>query len=307
MTRAHKLNIAGKAAIIAALMGGSSLSFAQDAAPMATAPASPAPVAAPAAEPIFTPPAVVRTLPTENDVVNAAAAQEAAAETTARREPSAVANAPAKPRTSALTRAATALASAQTDAVAPDASSEMITEVKPPLTDAIGPAGSTIEDAVAVAPVSQASTTPENSISSEDLTLVGGIAAALGAVGLGAVFASRRRRKVVIGNRVETVNAEREYVAPQPIRDDPAFQRFAAAPTPERVIHRAPITTRPDVPVTDPLFSTPVIAGPITDPLFAPRNDVEIPITDPLFAKHDRYVGRAAGAHTTQREPEPVN
>lgn len=307
MTRAHKLNIAGKSAIIAALMGGSSLSFAQDAAPMATAPASPAPVAAPAAEPIFTPPAVVRTLPTENDVVNAAAAQEAAAETTSRREPSAVANAPARLRTSAPIPAATPLAAAQTDAVAPDASREIITQVTPPLTDAIEPAGSTIEDAVAVAPVSQVSTTPENNVSSDDLTLVGGLAAAMAAIGLGAVFASRRRRKVVIVDRAETVNVDREYVAPQPIRDDAAFQRFAAAPTPKRVIHRAPVTTWSDVPVTDPLFSAPVIAGPITDPLFAPRNDVEIPITDPLFAKHHRYVGRATGAHTTQREPEPVN
>ena len=65
--------------------------------------------------------------------------------------------------------------------------------------------------------------------------------------------------------------------------------------------------TRPDVPITDPLFSTPVMAGPITDPLFAPRNDVQPPITDPLFAKHDRFVGRAPATPANVRERELVN
>ncbi len=305
MTRAHKLRIAGKAAIIAALMGGSSLSFAQDAS-TTTAPAPQSPVAAPVAEPIFTPPVVVRTLPTENDMVNPAAAQEAAAETAPRREPSAGTTAPTKSRTSMPTRAATPLAAAQTEAVAPDASNETLTEVTPRSIDAIEPADSMVEDAVPIAPVDPASATAESRISSDDFTLVGGIAAALAAIGLGAAFASRRRRRVVIDDRAETVNLDREYVAPRPIRDDPVFQKFAATPTPERVIHRAPIMTRPDVPVTDPLFSAPVTAGPITDPLFTPRNDVEIPITDPLFAKHDRYVGRAP-AVATKREPERVN
>ena len=106
MTRAHKLSIAGKTAIIAALMGGSSLSFAQDAAPTVAAPAPPAPVADPVVEPAFTPPAAVRTLPTANDVVNPAAAQEAAAEIASKGQASPAAKTPPKPRAAAPVRSA---------------------------------------------------------------------------------------------------------------------------------------------------------------------------------------------------------
>ena len=70
---------------------------------------------------------------------------------------------------------------------------------------------------------------------------------------------------------------------------------------------RPQVNTRPDVPVTDPLFSRKVIPGPITDPMFAPRNDVQTPITDPLFAKHHDFVGRFRDAKPAPTpEPEPV-
>lgn len=304
MTRAHTLSIAGKTAIIAALMGGSSLSFAQDAAPTIAAPAPMAPVVAPVPEPIFTPPTAVRTLPTENDVVNPVAAQEAAAEAASRREASAVTKAPARPQTSKPARAA-APATAPTNAVALDAIGEMSSAITPPLVDAIEPVGTTVEDTAAISPVEQPTETAESGVSGEDLTLFGGIAAALAAIGLGAAFASRRRRAVAVDQRIDTLDVKADYVAPRPIREDPVFQQFAATPVQEKVIQRAPIMTRPDVPVTDPLFSTPVSAGPITDPLFAPRNDVERPITDPLFAKHDRFAGRTPAAATT-REPQLV-
>lgn len=302
MTRAHKLNIARKTAIIAALMGGSSLSFAQEA-PAVAAPVQQAPEAAP----VITPPAAVRTLPTENDVVNPAAAQQAAAETASKPQTSAPTKAPAKSRVAALVRAATPVAVAPTAAIAPDAVIEEPTDIAPPPVDAIEPAVVSVEDSSVVAPADVPVPTPDAGVSDEDIALFGGIAAALAAIGFGAAFVSRRRRGVVAEDRAAVLNAAPEYVAPTLIRDDPVFQKFAAMPAQERTIQRQPIMTRPDVAITDPLFSTPVMAGPITDPMFAQRGEVEIPITDPLFAKHDRYVGRAPVAPVTKREPELVN
>jgi hypothetical protein len=299
MTRAHKLNIAGKTAIIAALMGGSSLSFAQEAAPAVAAPVQQGPEAAP----VIAPPAAVRTLPTENDLVNPAAAQQAVAETASKPQTSAPTKAPAKSRVAAPVRAATPVAVAPTAAIAPDAP----TDIAPPPVDAIEPAVVSVEDSSVVAPADVPVPTPDAGVSDEDIALFGGIAAALAAIGFGAAFVSRRRRGVVAEDRAAVLNAAPEYVAPTPIRDDPVFQKFAAIPAQERTIQRQPIMTRPDVAITDPLFSTPVMAGPITDPMFAPRGEVEIPITDPLFAKHDRYVGRAPVAPVTKREPELVN
>ncbi len=305
MTRANKLNIVGKTAIIAALMGGSSLSFAQDAAPTVAAPMQPAAVEAPAATPVVTPPPAVSTLPSPNDTINPVAAQEAAAEAAPKRQVAATPKAVAKQRTAAPAQEAAPIA-----AVAPEATREPSTDIVPPTFDAIEPAAATIEDSAPISPIDD-TTAQDNGVSTEDLTLVGGIAAALAAIGLGAAFASRRRRRVVADDRVAVVHAAPEYAAPRPIKDDPVFQQFVPAPTPapvaERSIQRAPIMTRPDVPVTDPLFSTPVSAGPITDPMFAPRNEVEIPITDPLFAKHDRFAGRAPAAPAPTREQELVN
>lgn len=298
MTRAYKIAIVGKAAIIAALMGGSSLSFAQDAAPTVAAPVQQAPVAVSPAAPSVTPPAAVPTFPTENDVVNAAAAQEAAAEAASKRQ------AAAKPRVATPVRAAASAAPAPTTA---DTFSEPLTEIAPTPVDVIDTAGASDEDTTAIAPVEQPVAITDAGISNEDITLFGGIAAALAAIGLGAAFASRRRRRVATDQRADMVDSTPEYVAPVPMNVAPGFQQFAASPAPQRVIQRAPIMTRPDMPVTDPLFSTPISAGPITDPLFAPRNEVEKPITDPLFAKHDRFAGRAPTTSAPTREPELVN
>jgi hypothetical protein len=304
MTRAQKLNIAGKTAIIAALMGGSSLSFAQDAAPTVATPGQPAPVEAPVAAPVVVPPPAVSTLPSPNDTINPAAAQEAAAETPRQRP------ATATPKPVATPRAVARIPTAPTAAIAPDAISETSEGIVPPPVDAVEPAGSAIEDTAPTAPVDEPASL-EVGISNEDMTLVGGIAAALAAIGLGAAFASRRRRRVVANDRVAAVRTAPEHAAPRPIKENPVFQQFAPAPAPaavaERPVQRAPIMTRPDVPITDPLFSTPVMAGPITDPLFAPRNDVEPPITDPLFAKHERFSGRAPAAPAAARKKELVN
>lgn len=303
MTRAQKLNIAGKTAIVAALMGGSSLTFAQAAAPTVAAPAQPAPIELPAAASVIAPPPAVSTLPRPNDIVNPAAAQEAAAEAPRQRQTATIAPAPpAKPRAAAPVRAAPIAA------VSPEAPIKPSTDIGAPVVEATEPAIATIEDSAPVAPV-EATVTETDGISTEDMTLIGGLAAALAAIGLGAAFASRRRRRVATDSRAPAVHAAPAYAAPRPIKDDPVFQRFAAtsAPVTERPVQRTLIVTRPEVAVTDPLFSAPVAAAPITDPLFAPRNDVEIPITDPLFAKHERYGGRAPNAPKTNREPELVN
>lgn len=304
MIRAHKLNIAGKTAIIAALMGGSSPSLAQDAAPTVVAPAQPAPVEAPAAAPLVVPPPAVSTLPSPNDIINPAAAQEAAAEAAPQRQASATSKSVSNPRVVAPVRAAPTVAGA------PEAASDRSPEIAPPAVDAIERGATIIEETAPIAPVDDA-VNQDAGVSNEDLTLFGGLAAALAAIGLGAAFASRRRRRVVADDRAAVGHAAPEYAAPRPIKEDLVFQQFAPAPARapivERPIQRAPIMTRPDVPITDPLFSTPVMAGPITDPMFAPRNDVEPPITDPLFAKHDRFVGRAPAAPALTRERELVN
>lgn len=302
MIRAHKLNIVGKTAIVAALLGGSSLSFAQDAAPTMSAPAQPVPIEAPTATPIVVPPPVVSTLPGPNDTVNPVAAQEAEAEAAAKRQ------ATVAPKAEAKRAAPVAASVAPTAAIAPDPVNIPSVNVAPSATDVIDPASTTINEAAPVTTVDDVAA-QDTGMSDEDLTLVGGLAAALAAIGLGAAFASRRRRRTVANEEATTSRVPAGFAAPRPIKEDPAFRQFAAAPAPavERPVRRAPVMTRPDAPITDPLFSTPIMAGPITDPLFAPRNDVQAPITDPLFAKHDRFVGRAPVTPITTRESELVN
>lgn len=304
MIRAHKLNIVGKAAIVAALLGGSSLSFAQEVAPTMSAPAQPVPIEAPTATPTVVPPPAVSTLPGPNDTVNPVAAQEAEAEASAKRQ------ATVAPKAEAKQAAPVAASVAPTAAIAPDPVEIPSVNVAPPATDVIDPVSATINEAAPVTIVDDVAA-QDAGMSNEDLTLVGGLAAALAAIGLGAAFASRRRRRTVTDDQVATTHVPAGFTAPRPISEDPAFRQFAAAPVPalaaERPVRRAPVMTRPDVPITDPLFNIPVMAGPITDPLFAPRNDVQPPITDPLFAKHDRFVGRAPVTPVTTRESELVN
>lgn len=285
MTHQHKLALAGKSAVIAALMSGSSLVWAQD----ATAPATPAP--APVAETTFTPPPVVRTMPTENDVVNAAAAEQAAQEKAVKQAPKPALAQTARVRSEAPARPTTALAP---DPVAVDNDVTPSRIVTPPATDAIEPAASTLPALDEPAPAfATDSVAEQDATTSEDVTLIGGMAAALAALGIGAAFFARRRRKPAETDRATPVTAAPAFVAPQPIREASVFQQFDRTPAPQTIAPRKPIQGRSDIPVTDPLFSTPVVAGPITDPLFAPRNAVEPPITDPLFAKHDRFTGRA--------------
>ena len=295
MTQSHKLALAGKTAVVAALMSGSSLVWAQDAA----APASPAP--APVAEAIFAPPPVLRTLPTQNDVINPAAAEQAAEEKTTK-QPVKAATAPTTRTRDAAPARPTPATPARTMApdtsVADNAASSAPLAV-PPQVDSIEPAASTVQ-AVDPVPSGEVGAVAQSDATGEDMTLIGGIAAALAALGIGAAFFARRR-KSADADRATPVDAAPAFVAPPPIREASVFQQFDRMPAQQTIAPRQPLDSRSDIPVTDPLFSTPVAAGPITDPLFAPRNAVEPPITDPLFAKHGRFTGRAR----TENEMEP--
>jgi DNA polymerase III subunit gamma/tau len=303
MTNAQSIRIAGKYAIIAALMGSSSLAFAQDAAPVTVAPPTPSPVAAvPSPAPVIVPPPAVSTLPSANDVVNAAAAQEAAAETSERRSVAAT------PRAAPTVRPVTRLAPAAPTPVVNVEPNSAVTptpvEAAQPIAPAIGPTLPTPVAVDEVTPAADTANAQSDTISAEDVTLIGGIAAALAAIGLGAAFASRRKRKVIADQ--PQMDAHRDFVAPAPIKQDPAFQQFAAktaalapttvAPIGQRTVQPKPVVTRPDIPVTDPLFSRTVVQTPITDPLFAPRNDVAIPVTDPMFAHLSEYSGNSANS-----------
>lgn len=304
MTPQQKLTLAGKTAVIAALMSGSSLVWAQEAAIPST------PVPAPVAETTVAPPPIVRTLPTENDVVNPAAAEQAAQEKAAKQaaKPAArsTATPPARVRSEAPVRSTTAVAP---EPVAGDNQTTQPAVATPPATDAMEPSASTLqvtEDPVATAP--EDTVVNEDEATAEDIALLGGMAAALAALGIGAAFFARRRRRPLEADRAAPVEASPAFVAPQPVHQSSAFQQFDRTPTPQTMAPRQTVHSRPDIPVTDPLFTTPVVAGPITDPLFAPRNAVEPPITDPLFAKHARFTGRACPENDVEpKKPELVS
>lgn len=307
MIKAQSIRVAGKNAIIAVLMGGSSLAYAEDAAPVIAPPPTTSPVAAePSPAPAVTPPPVVSTLPSANDVVNAAAAQDAAAEASERRSTASTSRAALTERR--VTRPAPAVPTPVVNAAPASAVTPTPVEAAEPLAPAIDP---NVTAPVAVdlavdegAPAADTANAQNDTISGDDVTLIGGIAAALAAIGLGAAFAARRKRKVVADQ--PQMDAHRDFVAPAPIKQDPAFQQFAAktapvapaiaAPIGQRTVQPKPVVTRPDVPVTDPLFSTKLVQTPITDPLFAPRNDIEIPITDPMFAHLSGYDGNSANS-----------
>lgn len=279
---------AGKAALLAALVSGSAL-MAQEAPVVVTTEAAPPVVQAPMPD-VVAPPPAVRTLPSANDTVNPAAAEQAAAE----RQPAA-ANRSA--RTRAATRPVGPIATYGIAPAAPPPAPPATTLNEPA---AAPPPAATEMPSVASEGVITATmpTDAPDQMSTEDLTLFAGIAAALAALSLGGLFASRRRKRLVPQHDHGPVHA----AAPVP-QSQPSFPAVAQ-PAVNHPLVRNPAMSRPDIPVTDPLFSTPVRAAAITDPMFAPRNDVEIPITDPLFAKNARFNGRIRNEHSSMvREP----
>ena len=291
MTNANSIRIAGKSAIIAALMGGASVVFAQDAVPAAPV------TAAPSAEQTFTPPPAVSTLPTPNDVVNPIAAQDVVTEAAEKREPRPAAAAPvARPRVAvqpAKPTIANAVDSASPIDVSPLTTGTSI-NLTPPAVDAAQPANTVIDDGAVIGPAKSAAATGTDAVN-ENLPIYGGFAAAMAAIAAAAALVSRRRRRVSAGQSTEVAP---RHVAPRPIKDDPVFQQFAAPSAPEPVIQRAPTITRADMPVTDPLFSAQAIAGPISDPLFGAKAEVP-PITDPMFAHLAEYEGNGVNQKPT--------
>ena len=302
MTNTHSVSSFTKTALVAALMSGSSLALAQEAPVVTSVPEPVAQVEAPpASETIVAPPPLVRTLPSQNDVVNPAALQQAEEERQAKATPAPAARTKAPARQSA--------ASAQRQPVVPqstDPVADAPTFNEPNVLPEIPAAPAAIEatpsaDTLEAAPVAS---TPDGSVEN-DLPLFAGIAAALAALGLSGLFVARRRS--VATPQPPRMNTT--HVAPHVLQQAPAPTTVQTPIAPQTATQqprvRETIDSRPDVPVTDPLFSTPVVAGPITDPMFAPRNDVQTPITDPLFAKHHDFAGRLRDTRPTPT-PETV-
>lgn len=271
-----------KTAFGVALMTGSALAMAQEAPIAAPAPAPAAPVeAAPVVK--VAPPPLVSTLPSKNDVVNPAALQEIEEERQANAAPPVARNkAPAKtqPRT-APARQESAV-SGQAEATAPT-----FNEPTSPATPSLPSTIETITapDNAADVPVAE----PSTGSADNDLPLFAGIAAALAALGLGGLFLARRSRSVPVKSAPRVENA---VVAPSTPAPTPVQSFVAPSVSTQQPKVRESVNTRPDVPVTDPLFSRTTVAGQITDPMFAPRNDVQTPITDPLFAGRQGFDGR---------------
>lgn len=292
MVKSNLFRSAAEAALLAALVSGSAL-MAQEAPVVVAQEASSLVVQAPVAD-VVAPPPAVRTLPSANDSVNAAAAEQAAAE----RKPAAASASRLEPKNSATRRASTSVPSNASVPAAPPPppATPIFNEPTAALPNSASLAAPAASDEVAsVVPPS----TPADGASNEDLTLFAGIAAALAALGLGGLFAGRRRRSAVPQGDYRPITTNASTGEAQP-----SFQAVAQPAVVSRPHVRNPAMSRPDIPVTDPLFSTPVHAAPISDPLFAPRNDVEIPITDPLFAKNARFNGRVRDGYSSMvREP----
>ena len=284
---------AGKAALLATLMSGSAV-FGQDV-PVVSAPAgveAVQPVSAPplqaAPTPSIAPLPIVRTVPTENDVVNPVAAQQAADEqkqVQVERRPTRVL-APMATQERVAAPSIAAAPSSQPSNILPtlnEPAPAVATDTSetPPMIIA--------EPAVTAQPVGTAA---DGNIQAEDLTLFAGIAAALAALGLGGFLVSRRHRDAV-PERALTTHVE----PPVQTRSSPPITKGAVVTS---AVWQPPGKTRASIQVTDPIFSTTVRPQPITDPLFAPRNDVEIPITHPLLANNARFSGRI-------REQKPIS
>ena len=286
MIRGNKNVTTARMAICAALLCGTSAAFAQDAAiaPMVEAAPSP-PVTAPVvAQPtpevatVVAPPPAVATI-SEEQLVNPVAATQRSA---------------ARRATTRVSPARSAAAPVAPVAVQPGASPIDLTEgMVAPVEDA-APAAATVEATAAIAPVEQNDAISPVDGNDDTMILVGGIAAALGLAGIGAVWARRRRpvSQHAMVERTETV---------VPIVPAFAAPIVAARAEPMRpaVIERAALRFMPSMadrdlpPVTDPLFAHQVELTPVTDPLFAHEAELA-PVTDPMFADHDEYAGNSS-------------
>lgn len=296
MTSAFSVKALSRTVLVAALLSGSSLAAAQEVPTVTAAPAPVAPVeVAPAPVAKVAPPPLVSTLPSKNDVVNPAALQEVEEERQAKVTPATVSRNRAP--TKAPTRAPVVKSEATPVSEAPEPKFN-----EPTLSAAPAPPQSISETVAAPTSADGAPVTASADDGGNDLPLFAGIAAALAALGLGGLFVARRRRDVPaqVTRPVETSRVEPSPIAPTPVK--PVMS--PAIPLRQTEV-RESVNTRPDVPVTDPLFSRTVVPAAITDPMFAPRNDVQTPITDPLFAGRQGFSGRVHDVKPSQA-PEMV-
>lgn len=141
-------------------------------------------------------------------------------------------------------------------------------------------------DSVAL-PAPEASEAPVSDGSTHDDWLLWGGIAALGAAGIGAALAARRRKSRTAEYDREVVDIN-SYRAPAPHPRPVAATPFGAGGVSD------PLFTRPAPAaegVTDPLFTRPQEPlPPVTDPLFAQKANIP-PVTDPLFANRPEYMG----------------
>lgn len=311
MTQLLSVKSFAKTTLVAALLSGSCLAAAQEV-PVVTSTPEPAPqaeVQQPAPSATVTPPPVALTSPTENDIVNPAAQQEADEEAQTKATPAPVARNRAqgsvRPQTQPQPQAAAVGRDSATGGGSETSTSRFN---EPALSSALPPSNGANEMGVVPPPASQVQDPSSPAASGEnELSLFAGIAAALAALGLGGLFMARRRRvPAKASHRIERTHVAQSPVAPDTtVAPAPIQPSVVPQPHSDRPKVRESLNTRPDIPVTDPLFNRPVAAGAITDPMFAPRNDVQTPITDPLFAKHDGFAGRLRDIKPTPT-PETV-
>ena len=317
MIRGNNHLTTARMAICVALLCGTSPAFAQEAAVPVVQPAPP-PVAAPVvtqpapqpvAETVVAPPPVVATIAEEELVRPTAAIERPAQRTTVRA-------APARSQVAPVAQAAAPEPALVDPTVAMVAPAEEVLS-----------APVTLGDAAAIAPVEESEPIAPVNSNDDNMIVVGGIAAALGLAGLGAVLARRRRRPTQQNERNETIaSVERAAPTYTPQRG-PAAPILAAPvavaePTRSVVAERAaprfvPTVVERDLPpVTDPLFAHRAELGPVTDPLFMQKTELP-PVTDPLFADKEEYAGQSPDGSTfdsrrtwpgtqTQHELEPA-
>lgn len=304
MIRRNKLNTPAIMAISAAILCSSSVSFAQETAPLPTAQSAapvtvePTPVVQTAPEvapPVATvaPPPAVRTIP------------ESAAEQRVAITPAPVAAAAKRPapRRIDASQASAPRAVEVLPVTAPVVENATGADFAP-ATDNVTLGDGNVEDIGTIAPANQSNSSAVSDGTQDDWMIYGGLAAALGLAGLGGAVASRRRRtrrseyRPIEQNALATTPASNDASLPVAAYREPRFIK----PT---IMH--PLVADRHLPaVTDPLFAHQAKLAPITDPLFYHQTAMP-PVTDPMFADHNDYAGNvSAGSAFDKRRSWPA-
>ena len=295
MIRENNHFATARIAFCAALLCGTSATFAQDASVAPIVETAPSPVSAPiAAQPapevasVVAPPPAVATIP-EKQLLKPSVAK--------RQVPRPI-----------IARATPVRSEVVPTAVGPTTAPVSPTIIPAAPTDENLPAATTMENTPGAAPKSQTNEIAPDDANDDNLIVVGGIVAALGLAGTGLALARRRRRPT----EPYTATERTETVAPDvPVAPTFATRVSSAEPMrPAVVEHAAPrfVSTATDSnlpPLTDPLFAHRAELGPVTDPLFSHENELQ-PVTDPMFSDHEEYAGKAAGSAFDNRRTWPA-